>query len=228
MMERVEVDELQLDPLAAALIESDKDTVTVTGYVCAADDATISLSDSRGSSVYIEYPRTAVVAAFTDEESGQATLLIESSARVREISTTRAGVSSAQARSIGGAGCGTTCTSRDGSASCCCGLGQRCRSLLSTCICEDASRPFAPGDVGSGSIGAIARPASTFDVEGSVNWPSSPPSAEEREPGGPSTVPSGYGRRCRRVPYWVCVGNRCWVDYAWECVYYPLPRAQFA
>jgi hypothetical protein len=27
-------------------------------------------------------------------------------------------------------------------ATCCCGVGQRCRSLLDTCVCEDASRPL--------------------------------------------------------------------------------------
>ena len=47
----------------------------------------------------------------------------------------------------------------------------------------------------------------------------------ESVPGGPSTVPSGYGRTCKRVPYTVCVGNRCWTEYAWECAYYPLARA---
>jgi hypothetical protein len=45
-------------------------------------------------------------------------------------------------------------------------------------------------------------------------------------PGGPSTVPPGYGRTCKRVPYTICVGNRCWTEYGWVCTYYPLPRAQ--
>jgi len=44
-------------------------------------------------------------------------------------------------------------------------------------------------------------------------------------PGGPSTVPSGYGRTCKRFSYWVCAGNICWTEYGWECTYYPLPRA---
>jgi hypothetical protein len=46
------------------------------------------------------------------------------------------------------------------------------------------------------------------------------------EPGGPSTVPIGYNRECRRVPYTVCSGNRCWTEYGWICTYTPLPRMQ--
>jgi hypothetical protein len=48
----------------------------------------------------------------------------------------------------------------------------------------------------------------------------------ESVPGGPSTVPSGYGRECRRVPYTVCDANGCRTEYGWVCTYYPLPRAQ--
>jgi len=44
------------------------------------------------------------------------------------------------------------------------------------------------------------------------------------EMGGPSTVPVGYERTCRRVPYTVCVGNRCWTEYGWECTDRPLSR----
>lgn len=45
-------------------------------------------------------------------------------------------------------------------------------------------------------------------------------------PGGPSTVPSGYSRECKRVPYRVCDANGCRTEYGWVCVYYPLPRAR--
>lgn len=48
----------------------------------------------------------------------------------------------------------------------------------------------------------------------------------ESVPGGPSTVPSGYNRTCKRVPYTICVGNRCWIEYGWVCTYRPLPRVQ--
>ncbi len=48
------------------------------------------------------------------------------------------------------------------------------------------------------------------------------------EPGGPSTVPIGYNRECRRVPYTVCSSNGCWTEYGWICTYTPLPRMQFA
>ena len=48
----------------------------------------------------------------------------------------------------------------------------------------------------------------------------------ESVPGGPSTVPSGYGRTCRRVPYTVCDSHNCRTEYGWICTYYPLPPAR--
>lgn len=227
-MKTIKIDKIQLDPLAAALASTDKETVTVSGYICAVDEATISVSETRDGTSYVEYPRSAVVAAFSDEESDQVTLLVEANARVKAISALRAGVLSAKALAIGGTGCGTTCKSGDGQATCCCGVGQRCRSLLNTCVCEDASRPFAETVGNFGGHVVIARPDPTADFEDSSNWPGSPSTAAESVPGGPSTVPAGYGRSCRRVPYWICAGNRCRREYAWVCTYYPLPRAQFA
>lgn len=227
-MKTIEVDKLQPDPLAAALANTDKETVTVSGYICAVDKATISVSETRDGTSYIEYPRSSVIAAFTDEKSEHVTLLVEANARVKAVSAMRAGALSAQARAVGGTGCGTTCKSRDGEATCCCGVGQRCRSLLNTCICEDASRPLS-GAVGNlGGNGVIAGPDPIPDFENNLSGPESPSTAFQSVPGGPSTVPPGYGRKCKRVPYWVCTGNRCWIEYAWECIYYPLPRAQFA
>ena len=43
--------------------------------------------------------------------------------------------------------------------------------------------------------------------------------------GGPSNVPSGYERTCKRVPYTVCVGDQCWTEYGWVCTYRPLSRS---
>jgi hypothetical protein len=79
-----------------------------------------------------------------------------------------------------------------------------------------------PGFAAERSLFRSTGQAVAFD-EGEFNsgiWPA------ERVPGGPSTVPSGYGRKCVRVPYTICVGNRCWIEYGWACTYYPLPRAQ--
>lgn len=90
--------------------------------------------------------------------------------------------------------------------------------------CNDAIRPEVVGNFGGD--GAITWAGPTPDFENSLNWPGSSLAAAESVPGGPSTVPSGYGRECKRVAYTVCVGNRCWIEYAWECTYYPLPRAQ--
>ena len=50
--------------------------------------------------------------------------------------------------------------------------------------------------------------------------------AAESVPGGPGNVPSGYSRECKRVPYTICVGNRCWTEYGWICTFTPIARAQ--
>ena len=148
IMKIIEVDKLKPDPLSSALNSTDKETVTISGYICDVDEATISVSETRDGASYIVCPRSAIVIAFTEEKSDQVTLLVEANALVKEVFTRRAGVIGAQARAVGGTGCGTTCTSRDGEATCCCGVGQRCRSFLNTCVCEDASRPLS-ADLGS-------------------------------------------------------------------------------
>lgn len=184
-MKTLDLDKLEPDPVAAALASSDKEAVTVSGYICAVDKATISISETPDATSYIEYPRSAVIAAFTDEQSSRVTLLIDANARAKAISATRAGTLSAARAIGGGAGCGTSCKSLDGSASCCCGVGQRCRSLSNTCICEDASRPFLPTSPGFlasmqqaggaaepsfvGAPGLVAEAARTTAAAG-LNW----------------------------------------------------------
>lgn len=81
-MESIDVDKLQPDPLAAALAGTDKETVTVSGFVCAVDEATLNVCTTRDGTSYISYPRPGVIAAFTDEKSDQGTLLIDAHARV--------------------------------------------------------------------------------------------------------------------------------------------------
>lgn len=69
----------------------------------------------------------------------------------------------------------------------------------------------------------LAAPASLRDnatAAGSMVVPA------QTAPGGPSTVPSGYGRDCKRVPYTVCDVTGCRTEYGWVCVYYPLPRVR--
>ena len=45
-------------------------------------------------------------------------------------------------------------------------------------------------------------------------------------PGGPGNVPIGYNRECTRVPYVVCDLHGCRTEYAWECTFTPIRRAQ--
>jgi hypothetical protein len=80
-----------------------------------------------------------------------------------------------------------------------------------------ATRPTAERDF------ATAQRRPIDDFENNLRGLLSP--AEENEPGGPGTVPSGYGRDCHPVPYTVCVGRSCWTEYAWVCTYYRLMRA---
>ena len=44
-------------------------------------------------------------------------------------------------------------------------------------------------------------------------------------PGGPGNVPVGYNRECKQVPYFVCDGAGCRIEYAWVCTFTPIGRA---
>jgi len=57
---------------------------------------------------------------------------------------------------------GSSCISQDQTAKCCCEAGKRCRSLLSTCVCEDAGRPLGS------SAGAFLQPRPSVPTSSSV------------------------------------------------------------
>jgi|SRR5665213_2395075 len=191
-MKSIDLNKLQPDPIAAALASSDKEVVTVSGYICAINERTISMSETRDGTSYVEYPRSAIIAAFTEgelgkEESGRVTLIVDANARIRIISSSKVETLQTQARSIGETG-GACCSSADGSAKCCCKEGERCKSLTHTCFCESASRPFSPTDVG---FIASSQKANT-----SVTNPFSPTSL--------LTLPPGYCSTARGICPWVC------------------------
>ena len=76
-------------------------------------------------------------------------------------------------------------------------------------------RAFALGaEAGAGPPGA-RRPPPGRDTPGGVS---------RSAPGGPSTVPAGYRRVCKRTPYFVCDAYGCRIRYSWVCYYYPTPR----
>jgi hypothetical protein len=87
---------------------------------------------------------------------------------------------------------------------------------------DSAIMPAVPGHPGSTAV--IMQAGPTLGFGSSPNGTAAPTVAAESVPGGPSTVPSGYGRTCKRVPYWVCDANGCRTEYGWVCTYYPLPR----
>ena len=95
--------------------------------------------------------------------------------------------------------------------------------IFSDAECNDAIRPKVVGALGGNA--AITWPGPRPDFENNLNWGGSPSTAAESAPGGPSTVPSGYGRDCKRVPYTICDANGCRTEYGWVCTYYPLLRA---
>ena len=46
-MKTIDLDKVQPDPMAAARVSADKETVTVSGCICSVDKNTISLSETR-------------------------------------------------------------------------------------------------------------------------------------------------------------------------------------
>lgn len=98
------------------------------------------------------------------------------------------------------------------------------RVIFSDGECNDAIR-FLVADNLTGAR-TITRRGPTSDFTNNLNGSGRVSAAAEREPGGPGNVPSGYGRDCKRVPYTVCAGNRCWTEYTWECTFYPVSLAQ--
>jgi hypothetical protein len=234
-MKPVDLGKLAADPILAARARVGVDTVTVRGFVRSVDEQTIALATSLDGDSFVEYPRASVVAAFREDDSTETTLVVQADSRVRVVALTRA-------PGAGGAGCGTECQSEDGKSKCCCGVGERCRSTLNTCWCEPATRfeggggyppatrayaaRSAESGLPAGEFGQAAWPHPFPEGGDAATWGSSPSAMAQSVPGGPSTVPPGYRRVCRRVPYWICVeGGRCWTEYYWECTYYPIPRA---
>jgi len=191
-MKTIKLDDLKPDPLSAAQASTDKETVTISGYICAVDKTTISVSENRNGTFHIECPRSAVIAAFTNEETEQVTLLVEANAQVKTVSTMRAEMIATQAFVAGGVNA------------------------------KESLRPEVAGNFDDRDV--IAEFDSILDLENTFDLRGLSPAVAQGFPGGPSTVPSGYGVRCRLVPYWVCDANGCGVSYSWYCVYYPLPR----
>jgi len=112
-MKTIKIDDLKPDPLSAAQASTDKETVTVSGYICAVDKTTISVSENRDGTFHIECPRSAVIAAFTDEDTEQVTLLVEANAQIKTISIIRAEMIANQASEVGGMDCSAICKSCD-------------------------------------------------------------------------------------------------------------------
>lgn len=86
-MKQLKLDSIREDAVASAIYNSGPDSVLATGFVCRADKESISLSSARNASVIVEYPRDAILAAFTDEGTGLTKLIVKSGTKTRTISS---------------------------------------------------------------------------------------------------------------------------------------------
>lgn len=86
-MERIDPTELRPDEYVQALKSAGRDAVIATGYVVDSDRHTVSISRTPRGSSWTEYPVSGIEAAFIDEDSRQATLIVTGDAEVIHIST---------------------------------------------------------------------------------------------------------------------------------------------
>ena len=90
-MKKLNLSRLTPDPLAKAHAQTDGETITVSGYIRNTDEDTISICQNQASQSYVEYPRSSIKAAFSeDKDSTKTTFLVESNAMIRTISQGRA------------------------------------------------------------------------------------------------------------------------------------------
>ena len=82
-MQPLDLKNLKPDALTKAISAVEGKFVSLTGYIRAVDDDSLSFCSSRSRSSHVEIPRTSVLAAFRDEaEEGRVTLLIAKDAQV--------------------------------------------------------------------------------------------------------------------------------------------------
>ena len=85
-MRQLDVDKLKPDAFAKTVSELNGKFVCVTGYVRSTKDNTVSIGKSQTSLSHIEFARTALLAAFEDEEGdSRVTLLIAKDAQVNVV-----------------------------------------------------------------------------------------------------------------------------------------------
>lgn len=88
-MKKLTLSRLTADPFTKAHAQADEDTMTIHGYVRSED--TIAICEEQSGKSYVEYPRSAVVAAFEEEEdSEKVAFVIKSNAKVRIVKTAKA------------------------------------------------------------------------------------------------------------------------------------------
>lgn len=90
-MKKLTLSRLTPDPLTKAHAQAGEDTMTIHGYVRSADEDTIAICEEQSGKSYVEYLRSAVIAAFEEgEDSERVAFVIKSNAKVRIIRTAKA------------------------------------------------------------------------------------------------------------------------------------------
>ncbi len=86
-MQSLDLKKLKPDALTKAASEANGKFVRLTGFIRSADEHSLSICSSRTAASYLEFPRSAVIAAFREEkEESRVTLLIAKDAQVSVVS----------------------------------------------------------------------------------------------------------------------------------------------
>ncbi len=103
-MKQIDLKNLKADPLVAARMAAGAPTATVKGRIRTINDESVCICLDKDGSSFVEYPRSAIAAAFVDEDDSDVTLLVHIGADVRivrpgKVRQPPAPVSSAEPRS---------------------------------------------------------------------------------------------------------------------------------
>lgn len=84
-MKEIDLNELTADPLVAASLRGGSTTVTLSGFVRSVDEETISVCGSQMGGPYVEFPRSAVIATFSEEDSDAVMFVLNDDVEFRKV-----------------------------------------------------------------------------------------------------------------------------------------------
>ena len=86
-MKQIDLETIEPDPLVAARLAAGAPTATIRGKIRAIDDESVSICLDTDGTTYVEYPRSAIAAAFRDEGNPAIVLLVHVGADVRFVTS---------------------------------------------------------------------------------------------------------------------------------------------